>query len=342
MNTFGSMFRCTTWGESHGEALGVVIDGCPAGTIITEDLIAAELKRDVPIRALGTPRKEDNNIKIKSGVYDKRSIGTPISIEIPNNNQRSHDYSQIETVYRPGHGEIGYHSRYGAYDYRGGGRASGRECIARLAAGAVAKQVLDELNIKIESSIIELDGVKIENDTDMNKAIRHCLEIWDEDKQSTGGVVEIVIKNVPAGVGNPVFGKLNATIMYALATIGGVKGVEQGLGFTSARVYGTQCNDGYEVIGNKIKATSNKCGGTVAGISNGSDLVFRLAVKPTPSLTLSQKTVNWKEMKEVDLAMKGRFDANFTPRVAVVAESMAAMAVLDQLLMSGFTFDNHR
>lgn len=335
MNTIGNIFRCTTWGESHGQAIGCVIDGCPSNIELSEEDINRELERDVPIQMLGTPRKESNKAQILSGISNNKTLGTPISIIIPNNNQRSKDYSSIQYCYRPGHGEFGYHARYGIYEYCGGGRASGRECVGRLSAGAIAKKILSKMNIFIESEIIELGGVKIYDSESYDKAVKKCLQVWEDNNDTTGGVIKLIVKGLKPGIGNPVFGKLNAEIFYALSTIGGVKGIEQGLGFDSARVKGSEFNDGYRINeNNNIELISNNCGGTVAGISTGSDLEFKIAVKPTPSIGHNQKTVNWHKFEETDLKLSGRFDMNFTPRVAVVAESMISIILVDQILLS--------
>lgn len=335
MNTFGTLFKFTTWGESHGVAVGCVIDGCPAGLMLTEEDINKELANDIPNEILGTPRKEANKSQILSGTYDGQSIGTPICIVVFNENHKSNDYQLLKSCYRPGHAEYTYHKRYGIYNPLGGGRASGRECIARLAVGAVAKKLLALHNIKLESSLYELGGLPCLTEEDKDKAIKKCLEIA-KDGNSTGGIVMLRIKGVPAGIGAPIFHKLHSLIIYAISTIGGVKAVECGLGIEASKMTGSQFNDEFGIVQDEIVPLSNNSGGVLGGISTGQDLIFKIYVKPTPSIKKEQNTVNWKTMKEIKLSLNGRFDINFTPRVCTVAEAMAAAVIVDQMMMSGY------
>lgn len=336
MNTIGRVFRCTTFGESHGKAMGCILDGVPAGLNLTSDDIKRELERDIPNSLLGTPRKEENHVEILSGILDDITLGTPICIVIYNKEHHSNDYLPLKENYRPGHGEFTYHKRFNTYTPYGGGRASGRECISRLAGGAVAKKLLEKFNIIFNSKIESLGGFKCDSLEDEELAINNCVDIYRTKKDSTGGIINLAIKNVPAGVGSPVFGKLHAQISYSLMTIGGVKGIENGLGFECASLTGSEFNDPFGIVDGEIKPLSNNAGGVLAGISTGQDLSFRIAVKPTPSISIPQKTVNWKKSEEVSFDFNGRFDANFTPRVIPIAEAMAAMVLVDEMMLSGF------
>ena len=334
MNTLGRVFRCTTWGESHGEAMGCIVDGCPAGLELTESDIKNELVRDIPNSILGTPRKEANRVKIFSGTYLGKTIGTPICVVVYNDIHNSADYEYMKYLYRPGHAEYTYHKRYGIYNPYGGGRASGRECVVRLAAGAIAKKLLLAKGIVFESSVLRLAGVECSTES-FTEAKEKCLEISSQGDTS-GGIVALSIKGVPAGVGSPVFDKLHALIMYAISTIGGVKGVESGMGFEAARMTGSEMNDPYGLVDDEIMPLTNNAGGVLGGISTGLELNFRIAVKPTPSVAVPQQTVNWKTKQEEELLIKGRFDKNFTPRVGPIAESMAALVLVDQMILSGY------
>jgi chorismate synthase len=335
MNTFGNVFRCTTWGESHGKAVGCVIDGCPAGLELFKSDIEKELYADIPDNSLGTLRKEQNGFEILSGIFENVTLGTPISIIIYNGDNHSDDYEKIRHYYRPGHAEFTFHKKYGIYHPYGGGRASGREAIARLAAGAVAKKLLIKSGITFHSKIEELAGIECSTPKNIDLAKMKCLEIA-EDGDSTGGIVSLRVKGVPVGLGGPVFGKLHSLIMYALSTIGGVKGVESGCGFNAARMRGSEFNDPFGIRNGEITPISNNAGGVLGGISTGLDLYFRIAIKPTPSIFKSQQTVNWKSMNEENLFLSGRFDKNFAPRVAPIAESMAALVIADQMILSGY------
>ncbi|EPR10206.1 chorismate synthase [Ruminiclostridium papyrosolvens] len=334
MNTLGEIFRCTTWGESHGEAIGCVIDGCPAGLEITAKDFTCELDRDITDAELGTPRKESNNVKLLSGVFEGKTLGTPICIVIYNDGQKSGDYYEFKDYYRPGHAEFSYHNRYGFYDYRGGGRSSGRVFISLLAAAAISKKLLKKHNIAFESKVVELAGICCENEEAEKKAKEKCLKIASYG-DSSGGIISLRIKGVPSGVGSPVFGKLNSMIMYALSSIGGVKGIECGLGIESAQMCGSRFNDSFIKTSHGASLASNNSGGFLGGISTGMDLLFRIAVKPTPSILCDQNTVNNKTMNEEVIKLKGRFDKNFTPRVGPLAEALASIVLVDQMILSG-------
>jgi chorismate synthase len=335
MNTFGDVFRCTTWGESHGKAVGCLIDGCPAGLELLKSDIQKELYGDIPDGSLGTPRKEQNGFEILSGLFEDTTLGTPICIIIYNRDKNSGGYERIKHYYRPGHAEFTFHKKYGIYHPYGGGRASGREAIARLAAGAVAKKLLINKGITFHSKVEELAGVDCSNPENLELAKLKCLEIAKEG-DSSGGIVSLTIKGVPVGLGGPVFDKLHSLIMYGLSTIGGVKGVESGHGFNAARMKGSEINDPFGIRNGEIVPLSNNAGGVLGGISTGLDLTFRIAIKPTPSIFKPQQTVNWETMEEENILLSGRFDKNFAPRVAPIAESMAALVIVDQMILTGY------
>ena len=284
---------------------------------------------------MGTKRHEPNKFEILSGVFQDKTLGTPISIIIYNENYRSGDYKPFQDIIRPGHADYTYIEKYGHSDWKGGGRASGRECIARLAAGAVAKKVFLYLGISIESSVVEMAGIPISSEGDYQKAKEKALELAN-DGESTGGIVEVIAKNLPVGVGSPTFGKLDAGLASGLMSIGGVKGVQIGAGFSSAKMKGSENNDEFYLEEGRIRCRTNNAGGLLGGISSGSDLVITLAVKPTPAIPKQQSTVNIKEAKETTIECKGRFDINFTPRVAPIAEAMVAIILVDGLIWSGF------
>ena len=349
-NTYGKFFRITTWGESHGRALGVVIDGCPPGIKINEDEINKELNLRKPRNdELSTSRKEADRCEIMSGVFEGKTTGTPISIIVFNKDVDSSSYEKIKGIFRPGHADYTYFKKYGLYDYRGGGRASGRETVARVAAGAVARKVLEK-EIKVfelfsftkaigKIRITEIDHTSLRRDEIIND------RLWCPDKkiseqmtqeilnakskgESVGGFVEIVARNVPAGLGEPVFDKLEADIGKGLLSIGAIKGVEFGLGFNLSDLLGSESNDQMNSKG----FLTNRAGGIVGGISNGEDIVVRVVVKPIPSISKEQKTVDIKG-KESSIKIEGRHDPCAIPRINPVCEAMVAITILDHLLM---------
>ncbi len=335
-NSFGKFFRVTTWGESHGPALGTVIDGCPAGVALEDTDIREQLDRDVPDRELGTPRGEINRFQILSGVFEGKTLGTPISIIVWNNDARPGTYTGGRDTLRPGHADFTWLARYGHTDWRGGSRASGRECIARLAAGAVARKLAASVGVRISGRVIELAGMPISNEQDLAAARLKALEIAAQG-DSSGGIIEIGIEGMPPGVGDPVFGKLQADLAAAFLSIGGVKGLETGEGFAASRMRGSQHNDAFTLDDDgRVVSVTNRCGGLLGGISTGDRINFRLAVKPTPTIQRPQQTVNVAEGKPVVMEYKGRFDANYTPRVVPIAEAMAACVITDHLICSGF------
>jgi len=342
-NTFGQIFRITTWGESHGPALGVVIDGCPSLLPLTEETIQAELDRRRPGKGgvAETTRKEPDKIEILSGVFNGLTTGTPISLAIRNKDAKSKSYSKLERLFRPGHGDFTYLKRYGIRDHRGGGRSSGRETAARVAAGAVAQIILDTAGIQVHAYTIALGGIRAEK-MDMDQCSRNRLFCPDNQAaelmearaaearkagDSLGGIVEVTATGVPPGIGDPVFDKLDAEIAKALMSIGAVKGVEIGSGFRAAELTGSQNNDPIGPKGFK----SNNAGGILAGISNGEPIVARAAIKPIPSISIEQDTID-VDGNPVKLSVKGRHDISAIPRIVPVCQAMIRLVLADHLL----------
>ena len=342
-SSFGRLFTVTSWGESHGKAIGVTVDGCPAGLALTEADVQPYLDRRRPGQSrYTTKRAEADTVEILSGTFNGLTTGTPISMIVRNNDQHSKDYSDIANVYRPGHADYGYDVKYGFRDYRGGGRSSGRETISRVAAGAVAIKLLESLGISIHAYAKEIGGIECTG-IDLSECANNPFYMPDAaaaakvmvlaDEQiaacdSLGGIVECVASNVPAGAGDPVFCKLDAELGQALFSIGAVKGVEIGDGFAAARSRGSVNNDAFtEGFG---KATDH-AGGILGGISDGSDIIMRAAIKPTPSIARPQQTVN-SAGEPVTITIRGRHDPMIVPRAVVVVESMAAITIADALL----------
>ena len=348
-STFGTLFKITTWGESHGEGIGVVIDGCPAGLSLTEQDIQTYLNRRKPGQSrFTTPRKEDDKVEILSGIFQGRTTGTPISLMVRNLSQRSHDYSQIASCYRPGHADYTFDQKYGFRDYRGGGRSSGRETIGRVAAGAVACRLLSELGITLTAYTKSIGPVTI-HDFQPDEIFRNSLYMPDHDaaimassyleqcmkeKNSSGGVIECVIHGLPAGLGEPVFDKLDACLARGIVSIGAVKAIEIGDGMNAALSSGLENNDSFRISEKgSIEKASNHAGGILGGISDGSDLIFRAAVKPTPSISAIQSTVTTSG-EPLELSIGGRHDPVIVPRAVVVVEAMAGLVIADSLLMN--------
>lgn len=310
-NTFGSFFRVTTFGESHGPMIGAVIDGIESNLPLDVGRIQKELDRRRPAQnEFESQRKEHDRIEIVSGVFEGRTTGTPVAILIRNTDQLSKDYENLKDVYRPGHADETYEARYGVRDYRGGGRASGRETAARVAAGAVAKQVLESKGIAIESRIISIHGRKENFDEVLEEAKRKG--------ESVGGVLECTVKGMPKGIGEPVFDKLDAYIAHAVMSIGAIKGIEFGSGFSSELLYGSESN------------LPCNAGGILGGISDGNDIGFRVAVKPTPSIAKPQP-MKTRDGGMREVRIEGRHDVCICLRIGPVVEAMTAIAVLDQL-----------
>jgi len=325
MNTFGRNLRVTTFGESHGKALGAVIDGCPPGIPLDETDIQALLDRRRPgTSPLSSPRQEADRVEILSGVFEGKTTGTPIAMIVRNNDAKSGDYGELRGKFRPGHADFTYQEKYGIRDHRGGGRSSGRETIGRVAAGALAMKYLSLHGITVTGRIIAVHG-KTEP-----AAIEHEILAAKEAGDSVGGIAEIVAKGCPAGLGDPVFGKLDAGIAGAMMGIGAVKGVEIGDGFAVAGKSGSHTNDPMTKDG----FASNHAGGILGGISSGQDIVVRIAVKPTPSIAKTQKTRDIHG-NVVDISVGGRHDPCIVPRIIPVAEAMLALVLADCLLEMG-------
>ncbi|MBQ9699662.1 MAG: chorismate synthase [Lachnospiraceae bacterium] len=348
---FGNLFRISTWGESHGKGVGVVVDGCPAGLSLSEDDIQKYLNRRKPGQSkFTTPRSEDDAVEILSGVFEGKTTGTPISMIVYNKTQRSSDYSEIAGYYRPGHADYTFDEKYGFRDYRGGGRSSARETIARVAAGAIAAKLLAEFGISVTAYTQSIADVEISADNfdiaerdnnpvdmpDANAAAmaQKLLEEKMSEKDSVGGVVECVVKGMPTGVGEPVFDKLDAKLGQAIMSIGAVKGFEVGSGFEATKMTGYQHNDNFVADADgHISKKSNNAGGILGCITDGSDIIIRAAFKPTPSIFKSQETVN-KAHENIAVEIKGRHDPIVVPRVVVVVKAMTALTILDMLMMS--------
>ncbi len=345
-STFGNNITVTTWGESHGEALGVVIDGFPAGLRLCKEDIQIYLDRRKPGQSkFTTARAEGDEVEILSGVFEGHTTGTPISLMVRNMDQHSKDYGNIANTFRPGHADFGFIEKFGTRDYRGGGRSSGRETIGRVAAGAICAKLLRELGIEVFAYTKSIGDVSISEfelgERDLNpvampdalaaKEAQEYLEACMLNKDSAGGVIECVITGVPAGVGDPVFEKLDAKLAQAIVSIGSVKGVEIGDGFAVTKSTGSLNNDAFEMKNDKVVKTTNHSGGILGGISDGDDIIVRAAIKPTPSISQLQHTVN-EAHEEVDIEIKGRHDPVIVPRAVVVVEAMCAITVCDALL----------
>jgi chorismate synthase len=341
-NTFGQVFRVTTWGESHGQALGAIIDGCPPRLPLSAADVDAELARRRPgVQAHASPRMELDKVEILSGVFEGLTTGTPISLIIYNRDVRSQDYEALRDVFRPGHGDITFQAKYGLRDHRGGGRPSARETVARVAAGAVAQKVLDREAIQVVAYTLEFGGIKAEHlneatiwdnpfycpDPEAVPAMANRVKEVKARGDSLGGVVEVRVRGCPPGLGEPVFDKLDAVLAQAVMSVGAVKGVEIGAGFAAARMLGSQHND--PILPGTF--ASNHAGGILAGISSGAEIVLRAAVKPIPSIALEQQTVDTSG-KPRTLAIKGRHDLSAIPRIVPVIQAMVRLTLADFLL----------
>ncbi|WP_333818725.1 chorismate synthase [Ohtaekwangia sp.] len=348
-NSYGTLFKISTFGESHGPAIGVVIDGCPAGLVIDEAFIQSELDRRKPGQSkITTQRKEDDTFKILSGVFEGKSTGTPIAIVIENQDQRSKDYSHIAETFRPSHADYTYEAKYGVRDYRGGGRSSARETAARVAAGAIAKLLLKQHDMEINAFVSEVGEITAPHYTqlDLSKTEDNIVRCPDADtaekmialidqvrldRDTIGGIVTAVIKNTPVGLGEPVFDKLHAELGKAMLSINAVKGFEYGSGFEGTRLRGSQHNDEFYNEGGKIKTKTNFSGGIQGGISNGEDIYFNVAFKPVATIMQDQASVD-KHGNETTVSGKGRHDPCVVPRAVPIVEAMAALVLADFLL----------
>lgn len=349
-SSWGEVFRITTWGESHGQGLGVVVDGCPAGVPLCEEDVQQYLDRRKPGETrYSTPRKESDTVTIVSGVFEGRTTGTPIAMMVANTSQKSGDYSEIASYYRPGHADFTFDAKYGFRDYRGGGRSSGRETIGRVAAGAVASKILAQLGISVTAYTKEIgpfccrpdriDAANIEKsplrmpDLEISEKAEEFLEGKMKELDSAGGVVECIVSGMPAGIGEPVFGKLDALLSAAIMSVGAVKGVEIGAGFAAAQTTGSMNNDEFTMgADGTVRKKTNCSGGVLGGISDGSDIVIRAAFKPTPSILWPQHTVN-KAGEDIEVQIKGRHDPVIVPRAVVVVEAMTAVTLVDRLFI---------
>ena len=351
-NTFGQLFRVTTFGESHGGGIGVVIDGCPPKIDISEADIQRELDRRRPGQSkLTTQRKEEDRCEILSGVFEGKTLGTPIALAVRNKDARPEDYSEIADKFRPSHADYTYEAKYGIRNWQGGGRASARETIGRVAAGAVAKKILEGLypNFEVVAYVTQIHDItaKIDRSTvkmkDVEKNIVRCadaaaakrmmslIEQVRDQGDSIGGLIECVIRGIPPGLGEPVFDKLDADLSKAMLSIPATKGFEIGSGFGATRMRGSQHNDPFEMRAGKIRTKTNKSGGVQGGISNGEDIYFRVAFKPPATIALQQKTVT-SSKQQSELAARGRHDPCVLPRAVPIVEAMAVLVLCDHAL----------
>ncbi len=350
-NTFGKLFRLHTFGESHGKAIGGIIDGCPAGLEIDIPFIQYELSRRKTNQGIWTsPRAEPDEVIFLSGIFENKTLGTPIAFMVENKNQNPADYEHLKNIYRPSHADFTYEKKYGIRDYRGGGRSSARETVARVVGGAIAKILLNKQNIEviafvskikhisIDCNISQISKDKIENnpfrcaDNSKNAEIRQLVEYAKDTGDTLGGVITCVIKNVPAGWGEPVFDKLNATLAHALFSINAVKGVEIGDGFAITDKFGSEANDEMYIDNNKIHFKSNHSGGIQGGISNGNDIILRVAFKPIASIKSTQHTIT-TQGENTEIQIHGRHDVMVLPRAVPIVESMVALTLADAYLM---------
>jgi chorismate synthase len=342
-SSIGKAFNITTFGESHGKGIGVIVQGCPSGIAINEKILQKALDKRKPGDGVShTKRREPDTPVILSGIFNNRTTGTPIMIFIENKDAKSRSYDDIARIFRPGHGDFTYHAKYGVRDFRGGGRASARETAARVAAGAVAQLVLDQNNIKIQTYTLEIGGIKAVNFDDISQKDKNSLQCPDlnaalemekkikavkEQGDSLGGVVEIIASNVPAGLGEPVFDKLDADIAKALMSIGSVKAVEIGAGTKVPQMTGFENND--QILPTGFQ--TNNSGGILAGISNGDDIIARVHIKPIPSIMKTQSTID-EDGNKREISTIGRHDICAIPRINMVCEAMMAITLTDHLL----------
>ena len=344
-SSYGKLFKITTWGESHGRGLGVVIEGCPAGLPIKESEIQLELnRRRTGQSKVTTTRKEGDQIQIMSGVFKGKTTGAPISLLVENEDVDSSKYELIKDLYRPGHADYTYDMKYGFRDYRGGGRSSARETVGRVAAGAIAKKLLTRERIKIigftrqvgKHIAKNIDYREIENnivrcpDNKIAEKMINSIMRARKKGDSLGGVVEVIAQGVPAGLGEPVFDRLDADLAKAVMSMPAVKGVEIGMGFQSAIMTGSECNDVFVMKNKKVVTATNNAGGILGGISNGMDIVIRLVVKPTSSINKAQDTVT-QQGKKAKIRVEGRHDPCVAPRAVPIAEAMVAITLIDHL-----------
>lgn len=349
---FGNIFRVSTFGESHGKGLGGVIDGCPAGVEIDEEFIQAELDRRKPGQSkIVTQRKEGDKVVFYSGIFEGTSTGTSIGFVIENDNQKSRDYDHIKDKFRPSHADYTFSEKYGVRDYRGGGRSSARETVARVVAGSIAKLVLKHFGITINAYVSQVGSIQMKQsvkEVDLSKIENNIVRCPDESVAETmiehimqvrksgdtiGGVVDCVVKNVPVGIGEPVFDKLHAELGKAMLSINAVKGFEYGSGFEGVKQRGSEHNDIFETVDGVLKTKTNNSGGIQGGISNGQDIYFRTAFKPVATIMIDQDSVN-EDGDKVTVSGKGRHDPCVVPRAVPIVEAMAAITILDYIMLS--------
>lgn len=331
-NTLGEIYRVTTWGESHGEAIGCVIDGCPAGLEVDEDLMRKEMERDVPFSSLSR-RFEKNEVKILSGVFEGMTTGTSISLMIENHDVKSSTYDENKWVPRPGHADLSYRKKYGHIDWRGGSRASGRTWIPVVAAGAIAKQLCSINGIEFNSKILKLGSYDV-SEKNVEEIVERIVDDFSKDKDPTGGSIEVLIKGLPTGLGAPMFSRFHADIGHAVLNIPGVRSFCLG----SCDYHGEKAStfvDEIVIERDEVKPGSNRGSGVLGGITTGEDIIFRMDIKPTPSTEMPMRSVDLENMEEVMVSSRGRFDVNFVPRVLVIAEALSAIVTLNHMMLSG-------
>lgn len=352
MNTFGEIFRLTSFGESHGRGIGGIIDGCPAGIELDFDLIQKELARRKPGQSkITTQRQESDQVEFLSGIFEGKTQGTPIAFAVWNKDQHSSDYNDLKDVYRPSHADYTYIQKYGTRDHRGGGRSSARETIARVVAGAIAKQILSKAGVNINAFVSQVGEIKLEKhytELDLTKTEENIVRCPDEeaagkmiarieaaarDRDTVGGVITGVVTGVPAGWGEPVFNKLHADLGFAMLGINAVKGFEYGSGFEGTKLSGSQHNDVFIQTENGVRTKTNHSGGIQGGISNGEDIYFRVAFKPIATLLKEQQTVD-KFNNSITINPKGRHDPCVLPRAVPIVESMAALVLINHFLLN--------
>ena len=351
MNSFGNLFRLSTFGESHGAAVGGVVDGMPSGIEVDLAYIQAELDRRRPGQSnITTARDEKDQVKLLSGVFNGKSTGTPIGFVVENTNQHSSDYDNIVDIFRPSHADYTYYSKYGIRDHRGGGRSSARETIARVVGGALAKLMLKSHGIRVRAYTSQVGTVALNKPyTELNidpaeenivrcpdaEVAQRMIDLISQvkaERDSVGGIVTCVIEGAPVGLGEPCFDKLQALLAHAMLSIGAVKGFEYGSGFAGSQMRGSEHNDTFYMDGNRVRTRTNNSGGIQGGISNGEDIYFRVAFKPTATILMEQETVN-SLGQEVMTTVKGRHDPCVVPRAVPIVEAMAAMVMADALLL---------
>jgi len=349
-NSFGKIFQLTTFGESHGEAIGGIIDGCPAGLKLDIDFIQKELANRKPGQSrITTQRKEDDTVEFLSGVFEGTTTGTPIGFVIKNGNQKSGDYSHIQDKFRPSHADYTYESKYGVRDYRGGGRSSARETACRVVGGAIAKQILAHYNISVNAYVSQVGDIKLlkhYSELNLAKTYNNAVRCPDEnlaevmfnyiDKirkegDTIGGIVSCVVSGTPVGLGAPVFDRLEADLAKAMLSINATKGFEIGSGFEGITQKGSEHNDEFYINNNDVATRTNRSGGIQGGISNGEDIFFNVAFKPVATIMQKQNTIN-KQLEEVTIEGKGRHDPCVLPRAVPIVESMSALVLVDHLL----------